>query len=142
MEEQLDRTSNKDSPSRNAGIDLVLEKQREPIARLVIEDVFVFPSEFQAKSISDRAEGENERPVTTYGFIPVRSSNLVDPEESCNTMVHADAEFSGDSNNDQVQSVINEGRLKFAENPQMKLDEDLLQVNMNTVELDEKKVQV
>jgi hypothetical protein len=31
MEEQLDRVSNKDSPSSNAGIALVLEKQREPI---------------------------------------------------------------------------------------------------------------
>jgi hypothetical protein len=53
MEGQLDRMSNKDSPSSNDGLDLVLEKQREMIARLVIEDVFVLPSEFQAKSTSD-----------------------------------------------------------------------------------------
>jgi hypothetical protein len=54
MEEQLDRMSSKDSPSSNAGIYLVLEKQREPIAGIVIEDVFiVLPSEFQAKSTSD-----------------------------------------------------------------------------------------
>jgi hypothetical protein len=53
MEEQLDRTSSKDSPSSNAGIDPVLEEQREPIAGLVIEDVFVLPSEFQAKLTSD-----------------------------------------------------------------------------------------
>jgi hypothetical protein len=32
--------------------------------------------------------------------------------------------------------------LKFAENPQKKLDEDPLQVNMNTVELEQKKVLV
>jgi hypothetical protein len=44
--------------------------------------------------------------------------------------------------NDQVQSVINEERLKFTENPQMKLDEDSFQVNMNTVELEGKKVLV
>jgi hypothetical protein len=102
MEGQLDRMSSKDSPSSNAGIDLVLEEQREPIARLVIEDVFLLPSEFQAKSTSDQAEGENERSITIDGFIPVRSRNLDDPEESCNTTVHADVEFSGDSNNDQV----------------------------------------
>jgi hypothetical protein len=53
MEGQLDRMSNKDSPSSNDGLDLVLEKQREMIARLVIEDVFVLPSEFHAKSTSD-----------------------------------------------------------------------------------------
>jgi hypothetical protein len=46
IEEQLDRTSSKDSPSSNAGIDLVLEEQRGPIVGLVIEDVFVLPSEF------------------------------------------------------------------------------------------------
>jgi hypothetical protein len=46
MEGQLDRTSSKDSPSSNVGIDLVLEKQREMIVALVIEDVFVLPSEF------------------------------------------------------------------------------------------------
>jgi GH43 family beta-xylosidase len=57
-------------------------------------------------------------------------------------VVHADVEFSGDSTNDQVQSAINEGRLKFAENHQMKLDEDRLQVSMNTVELEGKKVLV
>jgi hypothetical protein len=69
MEEQLDRTSSKDSPSSNAGIDLVLEEQREPIAGLVIEDVFVLPSEFQAKLTSDQAEGKNERSVTIDGFV-------------------------------------------------------------------------
>jgi hypothetical protein len=57
-------------------------------------------------------------------------------------MVHADIELLGDSNKDQVQSAINEGRLEFAENPQMKLDEDQLQVNTNTVELKGKKVLV
>jgi hypothetical protein len=142
MDGQFDRTSSKNFPSSNADIDLVLEKQREPIVGLVIEDVFVLPSEFQAMLTIDQAEGENERPITIHGFSPVRSSNLVDPEESCNTTVHADAEFSGDSTNDQVQSAINEGRLKFAENPQMKLDEDPLQVNMNMVELEGKKVLV
>jgi hypothetical protein len=49
IEGQLDRMSSKDIPSSNAGIDLVLEKQREPIVGLVIEDIFVLPSEFQAK---------------------------------------------------------------------------------------------
>jgi hypothetical protein len=139
---QLDRTSSKNFPSINADIDLILEKQREPIVGHVIEDVFVLPSEFQAKSTSDQVEGENERPITIDDVILVRSSNLVDPEESCNTMVNTNAEFSGDSTNDQVQSAINEGRLEFAENPQMKLDEDLLQVNMNTVKLEGKKVLV
>jgi hypothetical protein len=145
MEGQLDRMPSKDSPSSSAGIDLVLEEQREPITELVIEVVFVLPYEFQAKSTSDQAdqaEGENERPVTIDSFILVRSSNLTDLKESSNIAVHADAEFLGDSTNDQVQSAINEGRLKFAENPQMKLDEDLLQVNMNTVELEGKKVLV
>jgi hypothetical protein len=46
MEGQLDRTSSKDFPSSNVGIDIVLEKQRETIVGLVIEDVFVLPSEF------------------------------------------------------------------------------------------------
>jgi hypothetical protein len=46
MEEQLDRTSSKDFPSSNAGIDLVLEKQRELIAGFIIEGVFVLLSEF------------------------------------------------------------------------------------------------
>jgi hypothetical protein len=46
MEEQLDKMTSKDSPSSNAGVDHVLEEQREPIAGLVIEDVFVLPSEF------------------------------------------------------------------------------------------------
>jgi hypothetical protein len=55
-------------------------------------------------------------------------------------MVHVDAEFSRDSTNDQVQSAINKGRLEFAANPQMKLDEDPPQVNMNTVELKGKNV--
>jgi hypothetical protein len=40
----------------------------------------------------------------------------------------------------QVQSIINEGRLKFIESPQMKLDKDPFPANMNTVELDGKKV--
>jgi hypothetical protein len=53
MEGQLDRTSSKDSPSSNVGIDLVLEKQKDLIVGLVIEDVFVLPSEFQVKSTSD-----------------------------------------------------------------------------------------
>jgi hypothetical protein len=139
---QLDRTSSKDFPSSNAGINLVLEKQREPIVGLVIEDVSVLPSKFQAKSTSDQTKGENEWPISIDGFIPVRSSNLSDPEESCNTMIHVDAEFSGDLTNDQVQLVINEGWLEFVENPQMKLDEHPLQVNMNTVELEGKKVLV
>jgi hypothetical protein len=108
MEGQLNRTSSKDFPSSNADIGLVLEKQREPIVELVIEDVFVLPSEFHAKSTIDQAEEENERSITIYGFILIRYSNLADPEESCNTTVHADAEFSGDSTNDQVQSTINE----------------------------------
>jgi hypothetical protein len=34
------------------------------------------------------------------------------------------------------------GQLKFAENPQMKLDEDLFQANMSTVELQGNKVLV
>jgi hypothetical protein len=42
----------------------------------------------------------------------------------------------------QVQSVINEGRLKFAESPQMKLNKDQFPVNMNMVELDGKKILV
>jgi hypothetical protein len=142
MEGQLDRMSSKDFPSSNADIDLVLEKQREPIVRFVIEDVFVLPSEFQAKSTSDQAKRENERPITIDGFIPVRSSNLADPEESCNTTVHVDAEFSGDSTNDQVQSTVNEGQLEFAESPQIKLDKYLFLANLNTVELDGKKVQI
>jgi hypothetical protein len=53
IEEQFDRASDKDSPSSNAGIDLVLEKQGEPIVGLVIEDVFVLPSEFQDNSTID-----------------------------------------------------------------------------------------
>jgi hypothetical protein len=52
MEEQLDRMSNKDSPSSNASMDLVLEKQRELIVGLVIEDVFVLPSKCWANSTS------------------------------------------------------------------------------------------
>jgi hypothetical protein len=56
IERQLDRTSSTDSPSSNAGVDLVLEKQGESIVGLVIEDVFVLPSEFQARSTSDQAE--------------------------------------------------------------------------------------
>jgi hypothetical protein len=39
----------------------------------------------------------------------------------------------------QVQSAINEGRLKFKESPQMKLDKDSFLVNMNMVELKGKK---
>jgi hypothetical protein len=42
----------------------------------------------------------------------------------------------------QVQSAIYEGRLKFVESPQMKLDKDPFLVNMNMVELNEKKVLV
>jgi hypothetical protein len=42
----------------------------------------------------------------------------------------------------QVQSAINEGRLKFSESPQMKLDKDPFPVNMNIVELNGKKVLV
>jgi hypothetical protein len=99
MEGQLDRMSSKDSPSSNAGIDLVLEKQREPIAEHVIEDVLVLPSKFQAKLTSVQAEGENEQLITIDGFILVRSSNLTDRKESSNTAVHADAEFSGGSTN-------------------------------------------
>jgi hypothetical protein len=38
----------------------------------------------------------------------------------------------------QVQSAIKEGRLKFAESPQMKLDNNPFPVNMNMVELDGK----
>jgi hypothetical protein len=60
----------------------------------------VLPSEFQAKSTSDQAEGENERSVTTNGFIPVRSSNLTNLKENSNTVVHVDAEFSEDLTND------------------------------------------
>jgi hypothetical protein len=142
MEGQLDRMSSKDFPSTNTGIDLVLEKRREPIVGFVIEVVFVLPSEFQVESTSGQAKGENGRPITIDGFIPVRSSNLADLEECCNTMIHADAEFSEDSTNDQVQSGVNEGQLEFAENPQMKLNEDPLQVNMNMVELEGKKVLV
>jgi hypothetical protein len=111
MEGQLDITFNKDSPSSNAGIDLILERQRETIIELVIEDVFVLPSEFQAKSTNDQAEGEgeNERLITIGGFAPVRSSNLTNPKESCNTVVHVNVEFLGDSTNDQVQLAIKEG---------------------------------
>jgi hypothetical protein len=39
----------------------------------------------------------------------------------------------------RVQSAINEGRLKFAESTQMKLDKDLFPANMNMVELEVKK---
>jgi hypothetical protein len=42
----------------------------------------------------------------------------------------------------QVQSAINEGRLKFAESPQMKLDKDPFPVNVNMVGLKKKKVLV
>jgi hypothetical protein len=42
----------------------------------------------------------------------------------------------------QVQSALNEGRLKLAESPQMKIDQDLFPVNMNMVELNGKKVLV
>jgi hypothetical protein len=42
----------------------------------------------------------------------------------------------------QVQSAINEGRLKFAESPQMKLDKDPSPANMNMIEINEKKVLV
>jgi hypothetical protein len=40
----------------------------------------------------------------------------------------------------QVQSAITEGQLKFAESPQMKLDNDPFSANMNMVELEGKKV--
>jgi hypothetical protein len=42
----------------------------------------------------------------------------------------------------RVQSTINEGRLEFAESPEMKLDKDPFPANMNIVELKEKKVMV
>jgi hypothetical protein len=42
----------------------------------------------------------------------------------------------------QVQSATNEGRLKFAESHQMKLNKDPFLANMNMVELDGKKVLV
>jgi hypothetical protein len=42
----------------------------------------------------------------------------------------------------QVQSTINEGRLKFAESPQMKLDKDMFPANTNMAELEGKKVMV
>jgi hypothetical protein len=42
----------------------------------------------------------------------------------------------------QVQSVINEGRLKFVESSQMKLDKDPFSANMNMVEPEGKKVLV
>jgi hypothetical protein len=41
-----------------------------------------------------------------------------------------------------VQSSINEGRLKFAESLQIKLDKDPFLVNMNMVKLDRKKVRI
>jgi hypothetical protein len=55
--------------------------------------------------------------------------------------------YSQATNNDnvfrqQVQSVINEGRLKFVESPQMKLDTDLFPANMNMAMLGGKKVLV
>jgi hypothetical protein len=42
----------------------------------------------------------------------------------------------------KIQSAINEGRLKFAESPQMKHDKDPFSVNMNMVELEGKKILV
>jgi hypothetical protein len=42
----------------------------------------------------------------------------------------------------QDQLTINEGRLKFAESPQIKLNRDPFPMNMNKVELDGKKVLV
>jgi hypothetical protein len=42
----------------------------------------------------------------------------------------------------QVQSAINEGRLKFVESLQMKLDKDLFPANLNMVEIDGNKVLV
>jgi hypothetical protein len=42
----------------------------------------------------------------------------------------------------EVQSTINEGRLKFAESLQMKLDKDPFLIKMNMVELGGKKVLV
>jgi hypothetical protein len=56
--------------------------------------------------------------------------------------------FYSHANNDcnvfcrRVQSPINEGRLKFTESPQMKLDKDPFSANMNTVNLDGKKILV
>jgi hypothetical protein len=55
--------------------------------------------------------------------------------------------YSQATNNDnvfrqQVQSAINEGRLKFVESPQMKLDTDLFPANMNMAMLGGKKVLV
>jgi hypothetical protein len=40
----------------------------------------------------------------------------------------------------QVQSVINEGRLKFTEIPQIMLNKDLFSTSMNMTELEVKKV--
>jgi hypothetical protein len=40
----------------------------------------------------------------------------------------------------QVQSAINEGQLKFAESPQMKLDKDPFPANINMLKFDGKKV--
>jgi hypothetical protein len=102
----------------------------------------LLPYEFQDKSTSDQAKGKNEQLVTIDGFILVRSSNLTDLKESCNIVVHANGEFPGYSNKYYVQPTRNEGRLEFAENPQMKPDEDPLQDNMNTVQLEGKKVLV
>jgi hypothetical protein len=42
----------------------------------------------------------------------------------------------------KFNQTINEGRLNFTESPQMKLDKEPFPVNMNMVELDEKKVLV
>jgi hypothetical protein len=42
----------------------------------------------------------------------------------------------------QVQSAIDEGRLKFIKSPQMKLDKDPFPVSMNMVKLDRKKILV
>jgi hypothetical protein len=42
----------------------------------------------------------------------------------------------------QVQLAINEGQLKFAESPYMKLDKYPFSMNMNMVELNGKKVLV
>jgi hypothetical protein len=41
-----------------------------------------------------------------------------------------------------VQSAINEGQLKFAERPQIKLDKDMFLANMSMVKLEGKKVLV
>jgi hypothetical protein len=57
-----------------------------------------------------------------------------------NSYSHATNDYNGFRR--QVQSAINEGQLKFAENPQMKLNKDLFPANMYIVELEGKKIMV